>query len=408
MKKSAFFAVIAFIAVGCTTEKQQLLMQEVQDKPVAAELTKKGESNVLKGPSVFQLDDHFVWGASPIKGEDNRYYIVYSAFEQGKHPFTTAWVTGSKLGLAVSDKPDRDFEPLGFFYNTDGYAEDQHRWDAQSVQNPHLRKFGDKYYLYYVGTVDPGTKQVKSTENTLDRRNRIQQVQKIGVIEFNSFKQLLAGDFKEGNLLLEARTRVKSDNIVAPSAEGVKALPDNVIVVNPSVVYRPADGKYLLYFKGNIYDPSWRGVHGVALGDSPTGPFVAQDFEVFSLKSVDGKKLSAEDPYVWYNKTDKLFYAVFKDFTGHFTKSGPSLAWMKSKDGIVWDLPKHSLFQKREVTLLSGEVLKVDRLERPQLLLDDEGNPQVLFAACSVDNVNPKSDGSSFNIHIPLRIKYGK
>lgn len=124
-------------------------------------------------------------------------------------------------------------------------------------------------------------------------------------------------------------------------------MPDNIIVVNPSVVYRPSDQKYLLYFKGNIYDPTWRGVHGVAIGDSPVGPFVPLDREIFTVETTGGEKLSAEDPYVWYNQTDKLFYAIFKDFTGKFTKGEPSLALMYSKDGIDWLLPEHSRFLKK-------------------------------------------------------------
>ncbi|MEG1545025.1 MAG: hypothetical protein RR382_10965, partial [Tannerellaceae bacterium] len=179
--------------------------------------------------------------------------------------------------------------------------------------------------------------------------------------------------------------------------------PDNLIVVNPSVVYRPSDKKYLLYFKGNIYDPGWRGVHGVAVGDSPTGPFVALDIPVFDLTVTDGKKLSAEDPYVWYNRKDQLFYAVFKDFTGHFTQAGPCLAIMYSHDGVDWKLPKKSLFMKKELLLTSGDTLQVHRLERPQLFLDEQDDPIVLYSACSIDDVNPKKDGSSFNVQISIK-----
>ena len=208
--------------------------------------------------------------------------------------------------------------------------------------------------------------------------------------------------------LLTPRTRVKQDAIVDPSPEGTKSLPDNIIVVNPSVVYRPSDQKYLLYFKGNIYDPTWRGVHGVAIGDSPVGPFVPLDREIFTVETTGGEKLSAEDPYVWYNQTDKLFYAIFKDFTGKFTKGEPSLALMYSKDGIDWLLPEHSRFLKKELILDSGDTIRVDRLERPQLLLDDKGNPLILYAACAVVDVNPRTDGGCFNVQIPLKRMTGK
>lgn len=127
------------------------------------------------------------------------------------------------------------------------------------------------------------------------------------------------------------------------------------------------------------------------------------DQEVFTIETPGREIFFAEAPYVRYNKEDKLFYAIFKDFTGKFTKGEPSLAIMYSEDGIEWKLPEHSLFMKKELILSNGEILKVDRLERPQLLLDEKGNPSVLFAACSVIDINPRKDGGSFNVQIPLK-----
>lgn len=376
----------------------------VQAEPVAVDITHRDGKTVVNGRAVLQLDDHFVWGGSVLRGEDGRYYMVFSASPTGKHPFNDAWVLGSKMGLAVSDRPDGDSRPLGFFMNRDGFRPDRSAWDAQTVMNPHLRKFGDKYYLYYVGGVDLGNDRVRSADGMLPLRVRVQQSLRIGVIEFDTFADLLAGRFEQSNEpLLAPRTRVKPSDIVDPSPEGTKPMPDNIIVVNPAVVCRPTDGKYLLYFKGNMYDPTWRGVHGVAIGDTPTGPFVPTDHEVFAVKTSDGHKHSAEDPYVWYSDRDKRFYAVFKDFTGAFTRGEPCLAVMQSRDGIEWELPEQSLFMKKQLVLPTGEILKTARLERPQLLTDGQGVPLVLYSACAVDEVNGRIDGGSFNVQIPLR-----
>ena len=320
-----------------------------QAEPVKLQLEKRGDSYFATGYSAFSVEDHFTWGASVTKADNGKYYMIFSAPEAYQYPFGNAWVMGSKLGLAVSDRPDGGFKKLGFFYNQDGFVHDTSAWDAQTVSNPHVRKFGDTYYLYYAGSVDPGNLNVKSKTDTLDIRSRIQQSQQIGVITFKSFEGLLQGDFEHYDKpLLAPRTRVKPTDVVNPSPEGTIPQPDNLITVNPSVVYRPSDKKYLLYFKGNIYDPHWRGIHGVALSDSPTGPFIPLNQAVFEIPTQDGEKLSAEDPYVWYNHRDRLFYAIFKDFTGQFTKSDPCLALMYSEDGIHWQLPEHSLFMKKE------------------------------------------------------------
>lgn len=389
---------------GCDPDNEKKYIYE--PCPVDLTIVQKETGRFATGPSALSLDGHFMWGGSVIRETNGKYYLIYSAPEAGKYPFGNAWVLGSKMGIAVSDRPDGGFRHLKFFYNADGFAPDTSSWDAQTVMNPHIRRFNDKYYLYYVGSMDPGNRNIKSPTGTLDLRSRIQQSLKIGVMEFDSFEKLLAGDFTvHAKPLLEPRTRVKPDNIVNPSPNGTAPKPDNIIVVNPSVVYRPSDKKYLLYFKGNFYDPGWRGVHGVAIGDSPNGPFKTLDIPVFDLQVSDGEKLSAEDPYVWHNRKQDMFYAVFKDFTGRFTKGVPCLAIMQSKDGIHWELPAHSMFMKKELILRTSETIQVNRLERPQILLDENDDPIVLYAACAIDELDSKTDGSSFNVQIALMKK---
>lgn len=375
-----------------------------QTGKVDLNIVNKGTSLFAEGFSVFSVDNHFVWCGSAIRSvEDGKYYLFYSAFESGnKAPsFVDAWVLGSKIGVAVSDSPYGGYRQLGFVYNQDGYSPDNSSWDAQTVHNPHVKRYGDKYYLYYIGSVDLG--ENACIKGKINRRDRIQQNFQIGVLSFHTIQDLLKGNFTcYTSPLLSPRTRVKADNVLNPSPKGVIPKPDNLIVVNPSVVYRPSDKKYLLYFKGNVYDPAWRGVHGVAISDSPEGPFVAQDYWIFDFDVKDGRKLNAEDPFVWYNRKKQCFYAVFKDFTGAFTKGEPGLAIMTSVDGINWTFPENSLFMKKKIVLKDDTEIDVDRLERPQLLLDNDDNPIVLYAACAITSINEKKDGSSFNIQIPI------
>lgn len=371
---------------------------------VDLKMEKKGQSTFGIGYSGFSVPEHFVWCGSAIQAkEDGKYYLFYSAMQSGtQFPiFADAWLLGSKIGVAVSDSPYGGFKNLGFVYNTDGYNPDSSSWDAQTVSNTHVKYFNGKYYLYYCGSHDPG--EDAPVKGTVNRRNRIQQNQKLGVLCFETIKDLMAGNFTcNEEPLLAPRTRIKANNVLAPSPEGTQLKPDNLILVNPAVVYRPTDKKYLMYFKGNVYDPTWRGVHGYAIADNPAGPFEVQDDYVFEFNIDGGKKLNAEDPFVWYHKKDQRFYAVFKDFTGDFTKGKPGLAIMYSKDGVKWELPQNSLFMNKEIILKDGEVVDVDRLERPQLFLNKKCEPIVLYAACSISALNMKKDGSSFNIQIPI------
>ena len=59
---------------------------------------------------------------------------------------------------------------------------------------------------------------------------------------------------------------------------------------------------------------------GLPFVNPPEGPFIVQDDYVFEFETGDNQKLNAEDPFVWYHRKDNCFYAVFKDFTGGFTK----------------------------------------------------------------------------------------
>ena len=384
MKRKILFVCLSFLAL-----LQGWAQHTWQAGPVNLELIQRGNSEFPSGFSAFSLKNRFIWCGSAIQAEeDGKYYLFYSAMKSGpKYPrFIDAWLLGSMIGVAVSYSPYGGYKDIGIVYNKDGYRPDSCSWDAQSVHNPHIKRYNGKYYLYYCATVDPGGNA--HVKGKLSRRDRLQQNQKLGVLCFNSIKELLEGKFScNEQPLLAPRTRVK---------------PDNLILVNPAVVYHPLKKKYYLYFKGNVYDPTWRGVHGVAIADAPEGPFIVQDDYVFEFETGDNQKLNAEDPFVWYHRKDNCFYAVFKDFTGGFTKGEPGLAIMYAEDGIHWKLPEHSLFMNKEIILKNGERLEVDRLERPQLLLDENDEPIVLYSACSITPLNMKQDGSSFNIQIPI------
>ncbi|MFC4096692.1 glycoside hydrolase family protein [Euzebyella saccharophila] len=393
--------VILFTTLLVEAQKSNL---QVEPHPIDA----VEKDSLLMGPSVLNDPHRFIWGASVLKGNDEKYHMLYNTWHSGDSipKFSDSWVLYSEIAYAVSDYPDRDFKFQKIVLKGRKAVGDTLAWDAQVVTNPHLKEFNGTYYLYYVGGRDPGNGP-EIVKGQLNKRNRVQQTLRIGVIAFDSFEDLTFGNFRRPqNPLLAPRTRVKADNIVMPSPEGTVALPDNVIVVNPSVVYRETDGKYLMYFKGNLYDPHWRGVHGLALSDHPEGPFTPLDDFVFDFRQQDGRIASAEDPYVWYHKSTARFYAIVKDFSGKITGKEPGLALIISDNGLHWQKAEQPLFMKKQVGLISGETITLNRLERPQLLIDENDVPFVLYAAASIVNINPRTDGKSFNLQIPLKVEH--
>ncbi|WP_200978706.1 glycoside hydrolase family protein [Echinicola sp. 20G] len=401
-----FATILCFVVFSEACVKAQI---KLEPQKVNAHLAKVGESPILKGPSVLNNEGYFVWGGSVVKGEDGRYHMFYSRWPSGENNdrFGDGWLINSEIAYAVSDYPDHDFKFVKVVLQGRHHEGMPDAWDGQSVHNPHIQKFEGKYYLYHTGSKYPGAQEPDTPGASLSKRNLIQQSQQLGVVTFDSIEDLVAGNIvRSDKPLLSPRTRVKDKDVLNPSPKGTEALPDNLIVVNPAVVQRPSDGKYLLFFKGNLYAPSWRGVHGVAIGDSPDGPFIPQDKFVFDVRDEDGKLASAEDPYVWYHDGSKRFYTVFKDFTGKITGEDPGLAIMYSEDGMDWKKMDNAMFMPLKIQLENGEEVVVNRLERPQFLIGEDGLPKVLYAACSIDPLNDKKDGSSFNIQIPLISSY--
>lgn len=377
----------------------------VATQPVDAQLTTEDGQQVLRGPSVLSKAGHFIWGGSAIRGDDGRYHLFFSTWDCGPDsiPFTQSWVLHSGIGYAVSDHPDRDFKFQKVFLKGRRHEGEPTAWDAQMTHNPHIQKFNGKYYLYYIGARDPGQAVAGEPGHELSKRDRVQQSQHIGVIIFNSFEDILNGNFERPDRpILSPRTRVKPDKVIKPSPAGTAAKPDNLIVTNPSVVYRPSDGKYLLYFKGNVYTPNWRGIHGVAIGDDPGGPFTARDEIMFDIKMEDGTTASTEDPYVWYHPGKREFYAVVKDFSGRICGKQKGLALLRSPDGLKWTPGEPANFMNREVPLKDGRIIQANRLERPQLLINEQGFPEVFYGACAIDPANKMINGGTFNVHIPL------
>ena len=69
----------------------------------------------------------------------------------------------------------------------------------------------------------------------------------------------------------------------------------------------------------------------------------------------------------------------------------------RTDDGVEWQLAEQPVVTGRQILWEDGSEVEYDRIERPQLYLEN-GKPTVLFAA-----VKPKKDeDDSYNIHIAL------
>ncbi|WP_282117234.1 glycoside hydrolase family protein [Cellulophaga baltica] len=253
---------------------------------------------------------------------------------------------------------------------------------------------------------------------------------------------------------------------------------DGATTHNPTILN--IKGKYYLYYMGNTGNkeivstpgnPKLNWEHrnnqriGVAVADSPSGPWKRFDTPVLDITHGDDKAhdaLMTSNPSVCEMADGKIlmvYKAVGKEFklpaggpvvhmvaiadspTGPFKKypdpifvfegetfpaEDPyiwyqdgkyraivkrmkhegnkglfSLVHYESEDGIKWDKAKYFEVSDRTVTWEDGTRTKFDHLERPQVFVEN-GAPVALL--CAADTIDANNVRHSFNIQIPLQI----
>ncbi|MFR9628684.1 MAG: glycoside hydrolase family protein [Rikenellaceae bacterium] len=315
-----------------------------------------------------------VWGASMIKDDNGLYHIFYSRWPKANG---WVWAVDSEIARATSTSPYGPWEFQEIVLPRRGVE----YWDGWCTHNPTIHKFGDKYYLYYMGTTGDGREieyPISDEVRWLHRNN-----QRIGVA---------VADSPTGPW-----TRFDKPTLDVSSDD---TAPDCLITNNPAVSQTP-DGRYLLLYKtAGKKKPLPVGgpvVHMVAFSDSPTGPFVKEDVLVFA---VEGNDFPAEDPTIWYQ--DGKYRAIVKEMASASNDWHASLIHYDSEDGIHWTPGKFQKVSDRQVTWEDGQHYKLSHLERPQIFMENGEPLLILFAADTTDVNNVLH---SFNIQVPVNIK---
>ncbi|MFI3206284.1 MAG: glycoside hydrolase family protein [Clostridia bacterium] len=297
--------------------------------------------------SIFDLPngEYIVWCGAITKADDGLFYLYFSFWP--KHTTGSGWLTHSQIGYATSESPTGPFTYGGIALAGAGGAE----WDRDCVHNPAILKLDGVYYLYYMGNYGDG--------EYWNHRNH----QRIGVAYSDNPK----GPFK------------RFDKPVIDVTDGSF---DGLMTSNPTVCVGPDKKIYMMYKAVSQDGEMPKGgdvICGMAVAEHPLGEFVKRNEPILQNPEYSW---SVEDPFLWYE--DGRFYAIAKDFNGTFTNSDPgTVALFESEDGFDWHLcEEHPLACKKEILWEDGSVLKLNKMERPQMWLDETGKPSVLSCAC--------------------------
>jgi hypothetical protein len=141
-------------------------------------------------------------------------------------------------------------------------------------------------------------------------------------------------------------------------------------------------------------------VHLMATSDSPTGPFKKHNNLVFTVPGHGF--FPVEDSCIWTQ--NGTLWAIMKDSFGHAmnAKLGSSnapktLLLYKSIDGMDWEMAANPLVSLTQVNWQKKGIQRMNSLERPQIWLNENGEPEILFCA-----VAQPGKRLSYNVHIPL------
>lgn len=291
--------------------------------------------------NVFRTEDYHTWCNSVIKGEDGKYHLFYSRWPK-KYLFP-AWLTHCEVAHAVADSPYGPWTFVDVALSGRG----QGHWDAITAHNPKIKKFGDKYYLYYIstnwGNYDYTAEELAETAiggNPDPRWKVLRSNQRTGV----AVSDTPYGPWER-----------MDQPLIEPTG------PIVTIAVNPAITQGP-DGRYYMIIKGDT-PGSKRGQRSqaLALGDSPIGPF-----EIQSTPVID--HMDTEDMSIWYDEERERFYGIFR-----VTHREPKMfiGLMNSKDGMHWDRESEFVLNPKELPMANGRRVHPDRLERPFIFRED-------------------------------------
>ena len=240
------------------------------------------------------MEDYWVWCGSVVKGEDGRYHMFASRWPK-KFPMHPGWLVASEIVRASCDTPDGTYQ----FEEVVLPERGPQYWDGRMTHDPHIRKIGDKYVLYYLGTTHPfndpdANLSLEDPRVLVARSNK-----RIGIAVADS----VFGPWKRFDKPLITTRPDKFDNFMVTDAA-------------PCVM---PDGRMLVVYKSSPYQKekpyTGMSVHvrfqhlGAAIADRYDG-----DFTITRTDEPLTTEFHMEDPFVWHDEDG--YNMMVKDMDG--------------------------------------------------------------------------------------------
>ncbi|EDQ85034.1 uncharacterized protein MONBRDRAFT_12288 [Monosiga brevicollis MX1] len=308
--------------------------------------------------SGFRMDDYHIWGAQVVKVNET-YHMFASAYNASLNFFQN-WLYDAIIVRATAT------HPLGpFTFQNVVLDQIPGRWDKNPMNPKIVRAADGTFLLFYTGDADD------------------QGLQRVGM----AYSATVDGNF----------TRVPHP-VLEPAPPGAW---DSRITTNCAVTVRPDGGLLMVYKASCCAEPAsqtqvclgvagiddWRQFNFSRLSPDPIIPCPANSFNF-------------EDPSVYYDPNSDYYHLIIKDEYGTVTHDGYSGAHFISPDGIHYNVTTPALSYWTSHVWSDGRTRRMNKQERPEVLLDEHGSPLVAYFA--TDTELDGSQNKTWNMAIPL------
>lgn len=176
---------------------------------------------------------------------------------------------------------------------------------------------------------------------------------------------------------------------------------DGAIISNPAPVIHE-DGSVLLIYKSAPVPYPARNKNkalyfGVATAPNCLGPYTRMN-DGERIRITGAEDAHVEDPYVW--ESGGRYHMVAKIFSESLTGESGAGFYASSGDGVEWVLPEDPKAYSREVLFSDGSKRTQEKLERPQVLVENGKPTHIFFATTDPGGEN------IYNLVIPLKMSH--
>lgn len=313
----------------------------------------------LSATVIYEDTDYWSWCPSIVQADDGRWHLFASRWPRSI-PFHPGWLLRSEVIRAESDNVEGPYKFVEVVMR--GRGADW--WDGRSIHNPSIKRDGDRWVMFYMGSThpfedpEPGEELLVSDPRVVVARWH----ERIGLAVAES----LHGPWKRPD---------------RPTLEARPGMFDSWITSNPTAC-RAADGSWFMVYKaratgGEMRNPKHGDMTlGVARAAQAEGPWLRQDQPIFQTQG-----LGIEDPFVW--RSERGYELLFKDMHDRLTGCLHALVRAWSPDGQNWQLDESPLFNDRRVRWPDGREEQLGSLERPGLVFQNGKATHLVAAAAS-------------------------